>query len=69
MNMILVDNAGGAYPVIDHSPWNGVSLADMTMPMFDFIVGCSVALAFSKLDKTKSEAKWVALRKAWWRFV
>jgi predicted acyltransferase len=68
VNMILVDNAGAAYPAIDHSPWNGISLADATMPMFDFIVGCSVALAFSKLDKTNAGKRWGALKKAIWRF-
>ena len=44
--MILVDNAGGAFPEIDHSPWDGITLADTVMPSFDFIVGCSIALSF-----------------------
>ncbi|KAL1549390.1 heparan-alpha-glucosaminide N-acetyltransferase [Salvia divinorum] len=37
--MILVDDAGGAYARIDHSPWNGCTLADFVMPFFLFIVG------------------------------
>lgn len=43
--MILVDDAGGAYPRIDHSPWNGCTLADFVMPFFLFIVGVAIALA------------------------
>lgn len=43
--MILVDDAGEAYPRIDHSPWNGCTLADFVMPFFLFIVGVAIALA------------------------
>lgn len=43
--MILVDDAGGAYSRIDHSPWNGCTLADFVMPFFLFIVGVAIALA------------------------
>jgi len=43
--MVLVDDAGGAYPHIDHSPWNGCTLADFVMPFFLFIVGVAIALA------------------------
>lgn len=44
--MILVDNAGGVLPAINHSPWNGVTLADFVMPFFLFIVGVSLALTY-----------------------
>lgn len=44
--MILVDNAGGIWPSINHSPWNGVTLADFVMPFFLFIVGVALALAY-----------------------
>lgn len=43
--MILVDDAGGVYPRIDHAPWNGCTLADFVMPFFLFIVGLAIALA------------------------
>jgi predicted acyltransferase len=43
--MILVDDAGGVYPRIDHSPWNGCTLADFVIPFFLFIVGVAIALA------------------------
>lgn len=44
--MILVDDAGGAFPAINHAPWFGVTLADFVMPFFLFIIGVSVALVF-----------------------
>lgn len=44
--MILVDDAGGAFPSINHSPWFGVTLADFVMPFFLFGVGVSIALVF-----------------------
>lgn len=43
--MILVDDAGGEWPVIAHAPWNGCNLADFVMPFFLFIVGVAIALA------------------------
>ncbi|KAK4803094.1 hypothetical protein SAY86_001297 [Trapa natans] len=56
--MILVDDAGGILPAINHSPWDGVTLADFVMPFFLFMVGVSIALAYkilpSKLVATKT---------------
>ncbi|KAL2559991.1 hypothetical protein Fot_04730 [Forsythia ovata] len=47
--MILVDNAGGFFPSINHSPWNGLTLADFVMPFFLFMVGVSLGLAYKNL--------------------
>jgi len=44
--MILVDDAGGAWPGINHAPWIGVTVADFVMPAFLFIIGVSAALVF-----------------------
>lgn len=44
--MILVDDAGGDWPMIAHAPWEGCNLADFVMPFFLFIVGVSIALSF-----------------------
>lgn len=44
--MILVDDVGGILPAINHSPWNGVTLADFVMPFFLFMVGVSLALTY-----------------------
>ncbi|EEF50159.1 conserved hypothetical protein [Ricinus communis] len=57
--MILVDYAGGILPAINHSPWNGLTLADLVMPFFLFIVGVSLGLTYKKLP-----CKAVATRKA-----
>ena len=43
--MILVDDAGGEWPMIGHAPWYGCNLADFVMPFFLFIVGMAIALA------------------------
>ena len=47
--MILVDDAGGLIPAINHSPWNGVTLADYVLPFFLFIAGVSLSLTYKKL--------------------
>lgn len=67
--MILVDDAGGEWPMIGHAPWNGCNLADFVMPFFLFIVGISIALAlkvgyiiplffFFLKRKRKKDASW-----------
>lgn len=47
--MILVDDAGGFCSAINHSPWNGVTIADFVMPFFLFIVGVSLGLTYKVL--------------------
>ncbi|KAJ8572857.1 hypothetical protein K7X08_009368 [Anisodus acutangulus] len=56
--MVLVDDAGGEWPMIGHAPWNGCNLADFVMPFFLFIVGMAIALALKKTPE-----KLVAIRK------
>ncbi|XP_059667581.1 uncharacterized protein LOC132313000 [Cornus florida] len=60
--MILVDDAGGAYSRIDHSPWNGCTLADFVMPFFLFIVGVAIALALKKIPKVNDAIRKIILR-------
>ncbi|KAM1058289.1 hypothetical protein EV2_032371 [Malus domestica] len=60
--MILVDDAGGAFPSINHSPWLGVTLADFVMPFFLFLVGVSISLAFKKIPNKTTATKKVILR-------
>lgn len=56
--MILVDDAGGEWPVIAHAPWNGCNLADFVMPFFLFIVGMAIALALKRIqDRAKAIRK------------
>ncbi|KAG6500991.1 hypothetical protein ZIOFF_040855 [Zingiber officinale] len=60
--MILVDDAGGAFPSINHAPWFGVTLADFVMPFFLFGVGISVALVFKRTPSKVVATKKVLLR-------
>src|SRR5688500_11953586 len=51
MGMILVNemagmaSEGAVYPTLLHSPWNGVTLADLVFPAFLFMVGVSIPLS------------------------
>ncbi|PIN01022.1 heparan-alpha-glucosaminide N-acetyltransferase [Handroanthus impetiginosus] len=60
--MILVDDAGKAFPSINHAPWLGVTLADFVMPFFLFGVGVSVSLVFKKVTSRLAATKKVILR-------
>lgn len=56
--MILFDDAGGVLPIINHSPWNGVTIADFVMPFFLFIVGLALALVYKNVsDKVAATQK------------
>lgn len=60
--MILVDDVGGLWPSINHSPWDGVTLADFVMPFFLFIVGMSLVLALKNTVNKVDSLQKVALR-------
>lgn len=53
--MIIVDDAGAFIPAMNHSPWDGVTVADFVMPFFLFIVGVALALAYKVVHAGKSE--------------
>ncbi|KAL9370656.1 hypothetical protein Peur_035796 [Populus x canadensis] len=61
--MMLVDYGGAVIPIIAHSPWNGLHLADSVMPFFLFIAGVSLALVYKKVPN-RIEATWKAVLKA-----
>ena len=46
--MIFVDDVGDAYPSINHSPWDNITLADFVMPWFLFMVGTSLSISLRK---------------------
>ncbi|CAI9781078.1 unnamed protein product [Fraxinus pennsylvanica] len=60
--MISVDDAGKAFPSINHAPWFGVTIADFVMPFFLFGVGVSVSLVFMKVPNKSAATKKVILR-------
>lgn len=52
--MILVNNADagkGPYRILEHAPWNGVTIADFVMPCFLFIVGMAIPLALKHVHQ------------------
>ncbi|GAB2218701.1 hypothetical protein Drorol1_Dr00001928 [Drosera rotundifolia] len=60
--MILVDDAGGEWPMITHSPWDGCNLADFVMPFFLFIVGMAIPLALKRVPNKLLAARKVIFR-------
>uniref|UniRef100_J3L7I2 Heparan-alpha-glucosaminide N-acetyltransferase catalytic domain-containing protein n=2 Tax=Oryza brachyantha TaxID=4533 RepID=J3L7I2_ORYBR len=60
--MILVDGAGGEWPVIGHAPWNGCNLADFVMPFFLFIVGMAIPLSLKRIPDRSRAVRRVVLR-------
>lgn len=68
--MILVNNAGDgavSYSQLRHSVWNGCTVTDVVFPLFLFIVGASIALAFRARQQrgaTKSAISLQMLRRA-----
>ncbi|KAJ6692912.1 hypothetical protein OIU79_014612 [Salix purpurea] len=61
--MMLVDYGGAIIPIIAHSPWNGLHLADSVMPFFLFIAGVSLAIVYKKVPN-RIEATWKAVLRA-----
>ena len=53
--MIFVDEIGGAFPHINHSPWDNVTLADFVMPWFLFMVGTSLSISLRKFAATPTK--------------
>ncbi|CAN6468317.1 unnamed protein product [Victoria cruziana] len=60
--MILVDGAGGAFPCVNHSPWFGITLPDVVMPFFLFIVGLSAGLVFKNVSNKAAATQKVVVR-------
>ncbi|WVZ75205.1 hypothetical protein U9M48_023286 [Paspalum notatum var. saurae] len=60
--MIIVDDAGGFVPALNHSPWDGVTIADFVMPFFLFIVGVSLTLAYKRVPDKLEATKKAVLR-------
>ncbi|CAD5177644.1 unnamed protein product [Musa acuminata subsp. malaccensis] len=60
--MIFVDYAGAFLPATNHSPWNGITLADVVMPFFLFIVGVALALTYKRVSSKAIATKKAVLR-------
>ncbi|BES87903.1 Heparanalpha-glucosaminide N-acetyltransferase [Nesidiocoris tenuis] len=56
--MIFVNNGGGGYSIFHHSPWNGLTFADVVFPWFAWIMGVSLVLSIqSQLRNTVSRPR------------
>ncbi|XP_009305614.1 uncharacterized protein isoform X7 [Danio rerio] len=66
--MVFVNYGGGGYWFFQHAPWNGLTVADLVMPWFVFIIGTSVMLAFTSMHR-KGVSLLQLLRKVTWRTV
>jgi len=55
--MIIVNSPGTAfpYPFLDHSPWNGCTLADLVFPFFLFIVGMTSVISLKRYKEEGAE--------------
>lgn len=46
--MIFVNSGGGGYWWLNHSTWNGLTVADLVFPWFIFIMGTAMAITFPR---------------------
>jgi predicted acyltransferase len=63
--MIMVNFPGSeqhVFPTLRHTKWNGLTFTDLIAPVFLFIVGVSIALAYSK-KRNEKEGKPALYRK------
>ena len=65
--MIVVNEMAGmegpVYPLLLHSHWNGLTIADVVFPAFLFMVGVSIPLSMKRRDEVEySHILWRTLR-------
>ena len=56
--MVFVNLGGGNYWFLNHTAWNGLTIADVVFPWFIWIMGVSSAFG----GKKKNQSKWSQLR-------
>ena len=65
--MILVNTPGTwshVYAPLCHSPWNGLTLADLVFPAFMFMMGLSMYISLRKYDfRLQKALAWKILRR------
>ncbi|XP_069001268.1 heparan-alpha-glucosaminide N-acetyltransferase [Embiotoca jacksoni] len=64
--MVFVNYGGGGYWFFEHAPWNGLTVGDLVMPWFVFVIGTSVVLAFASMQR-RGVSRLQLLRKITWR--
>ena len=53
--MIFVNFGGGNYYIFNHSPWNGITFADLCFPWFIWIMGASMSLSLDKKRENQTK--------------
>jgi predicted acyltransferase len=54
--MIFVNYGGGGYAQFEHSPWHGITFADIVFPLFVWISGASLIFSLKNaMDKGVSK--------------
>lgn len=66
--MIFVNYGGGQYWFFHHSPWNGLTVADIVFPWFIFIMGTSMAYSFRSMLR-RGMKKMIVFQKILWRTI
>ena len=49
--MIFVNYGGGKYWFFDHSKWHGLTVADLVMPWFMFVMGISFSFSLNSMKR------------------
>ena len=58
--MIFVNLHGGGYWFFNHSPWDGLTVADVVFPFFLWIMGTSMTISLQRRVKSPDEMKiWI----------
>jgi predicted acyltransferase len=61
--MAGMESQGPVYPLLLHSHWDGLTIADVVFPAFLFMVGVSIPLSFNRKDRVDySHILWRVLR-------
>jgi heparan-alpha-glucosaminide N-acetyltransferase len=47
--MVFVNLGGGSYWYINHSYWNGMTIADLVFPWFIFIMGVTIGVTLKPI--------------------
>ncbi|CAL1675726.1 unnamed protein product [Lasius platythorax] len=60
--MIFVNNGGGKYVFFNHSAWNGLTVADLVLPWFAWIMGFSITISKRSELRVSNSRKKIILR-------
>ncbi|EZA60115.1 Heparan-alpha-glucosaminide N-acetyltransferase [Ooceraea biroi] len=55
--MIFVNNGGGNYVFFNHTAWNGLTVADLVLPWFAWIMGLSITIS-KRSELRVSSSRW-----------